>query len=163
LAFASSTAIFTLQDVGGLTPPTAGWSLTPLGGGVFDLLGPGSLEYGAFGNIGVVSVPGDVPVLQATHDDSVYAGLAQPKTIRFQDELWALPYTLAVVVDPSGTGTVVISPNKSGYAHGDVVTLTAVDGSKPFASWSGDAEGASAVLTVTMNANTSITANFADP
>lgn len=163
LTFAHSTAIFNLQDAGGLTAPQDGWSATPLGDGVFDLLGPRALEYGAFGNIGTASVPGDVPVLQVTHDDTIYGDLAQPKSVTFEADLWAAPYELTVVVEPTGTGTVVVDPEKASYAYGEVVTLTAVDGSKPFDHWSGDAEGTTTPKQVTMDGNKSITAVFADP
>ena len=161
--FADVSAIFNLQNAGGLTAPEAGWSLTPMGDGVYDLLGPKALEYGSFGNIAVASVSGDVPVLQITHYDAVYTGMAQPKTMLFEDDLWALPYELTVVVEPTGTGTVVIDPDKTGYAHGELVTLTAVDGTKPFAGWSGDLESTVATVNLLMDADKLITATFAEP
>jgi len=160
--FAHSTAAFNLQDTGGLTALSDGWRATPLGGGVYDVIGPASLDYGAFGNIGVASVPGDVPLLQVSHDDSVYAGLAQPKTILFEEHLWSAPYTLTVIVQPESTGWVVIDPLQAGYAHGETVTLTAVGGTELFDSWSGDHTGTVSPATITMDGNKTITANFGD-
>ncbi len=79
---------FALQGTGGLL---AGWSGPGVVvNGVAALNGP-ELEYGAFGNIGKVSVPGDVPVLQIVHDDRIYQSLAQPKTMAFEGPLWATP------------------------------------------------------------------------
>jgi uncharacterized repeat protein (TIGR02543 family) len=67
-------------------------------------------------------------------------------------------YTLTVT---SAHGTVTTSPEQAIYYYGDVVQLTA----QPalgwfFASWSGDATGATNPLSVTMDADKSITANF---
>ncbi|MGZ3871490.1 MAG: InlB B-repeat-containing protein [Mucilaginibacter sp.] len=70
-----------------------------------------------------------------------------------------ITYTLNVT---AVNGTVVKNPNLAAYNSGATVQLTA----KPaagyaFISWSGDATGAVNPLTVTMNANKNITANFA--
>lgn len=70
-------------------------------------------------------------------------------------------YTLTTTASPSAGGTITRSPNASTYAAGTVVTLTATPASGyTFSSWSGGASGTSATTTVTMNANTSATANF---
>ena len=71
-------------------------------------------------------------------------------------------YTLTVAASPPGGGTVALSPSGGTYASGTVVTLTATAASGySFGSWSGDASGATNPATVTMNANKSVTANFA--
>ena len=71
-------------------------------------------------------------------------------------------YTLTVAVSPSGGGTVAQSPSRSSIPSGWVATLTATAASGySFGSWSGDASGATNPATVTMNANKSVTANFA--
>ena len=71
-------------------------------------------------------------------------------------------YTLTVAVSPSGGGTVAQSPSRSSIPSGWVATLTAIAASGfSFGSWSGDASGATNPATVTMNANKSVTANFA--
>jgi pectate lyase len=70
-------------------------------------------------------------------------------------------YTLTTTVNPSAGGTITRSPNAATYAAGTVVTLTATPASGySFSNWSGGASGTSATTTVTMNANTSVTANF---
>ncbi len=67
-------------------------------------------------------------------------------------------YTLNVTAT---NGTVVKNPNQATYNHGTTVQLTATPNSGyTFTSWSGDATGSTNPLTVTMNANKNITANF---
>ncbi|SEP44563.1 InlB B-repeat-containing protein [Niastella yeongjuensis] len=70
-------------------------------------------------------------------------------------------YTLTTTANPSAGGAVTRSPNTSTYAPGTVVTITATPASGyVFSSWSGGASGNSTTTSVTMNANTSVTANF---
>ena len=67
-------------------------------------------------------------------------------------------YTLTVT---SAHGTVAKNPDTATYTYGTVVTLTAT--ASPgwtFASWTGDATGATSPVTVTMNANRAVTANY---
>jgi uncharacterized repeat protein (TIGR02543 family) len=67
-------------------------------------------------------------------------------------------YTLTVT---AVNGTVTKTPDLLVYNHGTTVVLTAVPkAGYVFSSWSGDASGAVNPLTVTMNANKNITANF---
>ncbi len=68
-------------------------------------------------------------------------------------------HTLAVTV--VGTGAVAKVPDQAGYDEGTLVDLTATPGvGYQFAGWSGDASGTANPLTVTMDANKSITATF---
>ncbi|WP_205513071.1 InlB B-repeat-containing protein [Longitalea arenae] len=70
-------------------------------------------------------------------------------------------YTLTTTVSPSAGGTITRSPDAASYAAGTVVTLTAIPASGySFTGWSGGASGTNASTTVTMNANTSVTASF---
>ena len=74
-------------------------------------------------------------------------------------------YTLSVSTWPllyvGVPGTVTISPQKSTYCAGDYVTLTATPNSGwTFSSWSGDATGSANPITIIMNSNKSVTANF---
>lgn len=70
-------------------------------------------------------------------------------------------FTLTTTVTPSGGGTVNRNPNAASYTSGTVVTLTAVPASGfSFTGWSGAVSGTSTSVTVTMDANKSITANF---
>ena len=67
-------------------------------------------------------------------------------------------YTLNVT---AVNGSVVKDPNQATYNSGATVQLTATpDAGYTFTSWSGDATGSDNPLTVTMNANKNITANF---
>ena len=59
-------------------------------------------------------------------------------------------------------GTVTKSPNKASYNSGETVTLQAAPNTGyDFTSWSGDASGTNTSVTITMNSNKSVTANFA--
>ncbi|OQP60758.1 InlB B-repeat-containing protein [Niastella populi] len=70
-------------------------------------------------------------------------------------------YTLTTTVSPAAGGSITRSPNASSYTAGTVVTLTATPASGySFTGWSGGASGTNATTTVTMNANTSVTASF---
>ncbi|WP_052738920.1 InlB B-repeat-containing protein [Pontibacter korlensis] len=68
-------------------------------------------------------------------------------------------FTLAV--SATSGGSVAKSPDQASYASGSTVTLTATPQSGyQFSGWSGDASGSTNPLSVTMNADKSITANF---
>jgi uncharacterized repeat protein (TIGR02543 family) len=67
-------------------------------------------------------------------------------------------YTLNVTAT---NGSVAKNPNQTTYDYGTTVTLTPTPNTGyTFTSWSGDATGTNNPLTVTMNANKNITANF---
>jgi len=67
-------------------------------------------------------------------------------------------YTLSV---SASNGSVTVNPSRETYAHGEVVTLTAVPSvGYSFSSWSGDASGTATSTTVTMDSNKSVTAAF---
>ena len=70
-------------------------------------------------------------------------------------------FTLTASVAPSGGGTVTANPNQARYAAGTQVVLTAAPSTGfTFSGWSGGASGTTNPLTVTINGNLSITANF---
>jgi uncharacterized repeat protein (TIGR02543 family) len=70
-----------------------------------------------------------------------------------------ITYTLNV---QAVNGTVVKNPNLTAYNSGAIVQLTATPSTGyTFTGWSGDATGSLNPLSVTMNANKNITANFA--
>ena len=67
-------------------------------------------------------------------------------------------YTLEIIAE---NGTVIKDPDQSTYHYGDVVTLTAVPaGGYHFMGWNGDASG-DAETEITIEGNTSVTADFA--
>jgi len=70
-------------------------------------------------------------------------------------------YTLQISTNPIGGGTVSRNPEKSTYSAGEQVTVTAQPASGyRFVVWSGVSTSASSSVTVTMNANLVLTANF---
>lgn len=70
-------------------------------------------------------------------------------------------FTLTVSVNPSGAGTVSLSPPGGSYDPGTSVTLTAsANSGYTFDHWSGDASGTSVTVSITMNSDKSVTANF---
>jgi uncharacterized repeat protein (TIGR02543 family) len=74
----------------------------------------------------------------------------------------ASTYSLTLVSNPVAGGTITKNPNQTSYNAGDVVTITATPAAGySFSNWSGGASGVSATTTVTMNANTTVTGNFA--
>jgi hypothetical protein len=70
-------------------------------------------------------------------------------------------YTLAVEVDPVGSGSVTLDPAGGTYNDGTVVTLTAVpEAGFVFSEWSGDLTGSENPATITMDADKTVTATF---
>ncbi|MEM9514942.1 MAG: GDSL-type esterase/lipase family protein, partial [Actinomycetota bacterium] len=70
-----------------------------------------------------------------------------------------VPVTLSASV--VGDGVVSLSPDQATYDVGDQVTVTAVAGDgQRFVGWSGDATGTENPLTITMSADTDVTATF---
>ncbi len=72
-------------------------------------------------------------------------------------------YSITVTTNPTGAGTINLSPVPTGgYPSGIAVTLTATPfAGYRFSSWSGDVSGTNPVITLTMNANKAVVANFA--
>ncbi|MFC1938005.1 InlB B-repeat-containing protein, partial [Chloroflexota bacterium] len=72
-----------------------------------------------------------------------------------------LQYILIMQVSPAGGGTTTPSVGSHTYDAGTVVNLTAVpNAGYRFSHWSGDASGATATTSVTMNSDKVVTANF---
>jgi predicted extracellular nuclease len=70
--------------------------------------------------------------------------------------------TLTVVVDPAAGGTVARAPDQTSYLIGTPVLLTATHATGyHFLNWSGDATGTANAVTVTMDADKTVTAHFA--
>ena len=68
-------------------------------------------------------------------------------------------YTLTTSTSPSGAGS--ISPSGGEYEPGEEITLTANPASGyNFKRWSGSASGTTPTITITMDSNKSLTANF---
>lgn len=70
-------------------------------------------------------------------------------------------FTLTVTSNPTNGGTVTKNPNQAAYDSASTVQLTATPNAGfTFTSWSGDASGSSNPLSVVMNSNKTIVANF---
>ncbi|MEN3013100.1 MAG: InlB B-repeat-containing protein [Endomicrobiia bacterium] len=70
-------------------------------------------------------------------------------------------YTLTVNINPLGGGTVLFNPPGGTYPAGTQVTLTAkANPGYVFNNWSGDASGNSASVSIVMDSNKTVTANF---
>jgi hypothetical protein len=75
-----------------------------------------------------------------------------------------LTVAFGVTAQATSGGRVTVSPSLSSYPAGTVVTLTAESTSAyAFTGWSGSATGSQNPLTLTVNSNLAITANFASP
>ena len=76
----------------------------------------------------------------------------------------AQPLSYTLTVSTIGSGSVTRSPDQTSYTSGSAVSLTAIPASgQLFTGWSGAATGTTNPLTITMDANKSITANFSPP
>ncbi len=68
---------------------------------------------------------------------------------------------LYLTVDVNGSGAVTVNPDQAAYVAGDVVTLTAqADAGWAFSGWGGALSGLSPSQTLTMTANTAVSATF---
>ncbi|HET9681388.1 MAG TPA: LamG-like jellyroll fold domain-containing protein, partial [Candidatus Limnocylindrales bacterium] len=71
-------------------------------------------------------------------------------------------HTLATTVSPVGAGSVTRNPDQPSYTSGSTVEVTAVPSAgHHFVDWTGDLSGAANPQSITMDANKSVTANFA--
>ncbi len=87
--------------------------------------------------------------------------ISLPKTTKITQVL-SNQYTLTVTIYPSNeAGSVSKNPDKSTYSNGETVTLTATPNTGyAFSNWTGDATGSTNLITLTMNGNKVVTANF---
>ncbi len=70
-------------------------------------------------------------------------------------------YTLTTSTFPAAGGTVTKNPNQATYNSGSSVILTATaNPGYTFTSWSGDVTGSTNPVTIVMNSNKTVTANF---
>jgi len=93
-------------------------------------------------------------------------GTANPITITVDGDKmltanFQQPYTLTTYVFPSDGGYVYRSPDKETYAAGEKVILTAISANGyTFTGWTGAASGRKNRLTVTMDGDKALSANF---
>ena len=84
------------------------------------------------------------------------------KTLTANFQLIPIPqYTLTTSVNPSGGGTVSRSPNQTSYESETSVLVTATPNTGyEFTGWSDATSGTTNPVTITMNGNKTLTANF---
>lgn len=83
------------------------------------------------------------------------------KTVTANFNQNASTYTLNTSVSPSSAGTVTKNPGQTYYSAGTQVALTATANSGyVFSNWSGDISSTTNPVTVTMNSNQAVIANF---
>jgi uncharacterized repeat protein (TIGR02543 family) len=71
-----------------------------------------------------------------------------------------IEYTLTTAVNPTGSGSITVSP-AGPYHYNDVVVLTATPAlGWSFANWTGDATGTTSPVEVTITKNTNVIAHF---
>ncbi|MEE8391306.1 MAG: proprotein convertase P-domain-containing protein, partial [Anaerolineae bacterium] len=96
-------------------------------------------------------------VISTTNPISLTMDADKVVTATFSQE----QYTLAVNVEPVGSGNVAVDPDQPTYVYGDVVTLTATPAPGwQFDGWSGSISGTTLTTTVTMDAAKAVTATF---
>jgi hypothetical protein len=80
-----------------------------------------------------------------------------------EDYVWTFTTGLAFTLNVTAVnGTVVKNPNQASYFNGTIVGLTATpNAGYAFINWTGDASGTISPVSVLMNKNRNVTANFA--
>ncbi len=74
----------------------------------------------------------------------------------------ALVFSLTLNQTGTGSGTVTVDPDQSGYYNGTVITLTAVADTNHTFSWSGDLSGSTTSTNLTMDSDKVVTVTFSD-
>ena len=148
--FATGTSTFTLNT-------------TAVNGTVVKL--PNTATYNSGATVQLTATPATGFVFTSWSGDAT--GKASPLTVTMNANknitanftaIVAGTFTLNVT---AVNGTVVKNPNLISYANGATVQLTATPATGfEFTSWSGDASGSASPITVTMNGNKNVTANF---
>jgi uncharacterized protein (TIGR02145 family)/uncharacterized repeat protein (TIGR02543 family) len=77
---------------------------------------------------------------------------------------WAPAYTISITANPAAGGTVSRSPDKTNYASGETVRVTATPGTGyVFKNWTGASTTSENPLTITMDGNKTLVAVFDKP
>jgi lysyl endopeptidase len=155
-------------DIGGGTPPVQ-YTLTTntVGQGSITLNPPGG-TYDEGTVVTLTAVPASGWQFDGWSGD--LTGTTNPTTITMNSnktvtatfsEVTVTQYTLTV--NTVGQGTVTLNPPGGTYNEGTVVTLTATPSSGwQFDNWSGDLSGTQNPITITMNDDKTVTANFSE-
>ncbi len=96
---------------------------------------------------------GNNPEIQVTMDST--------RTLTANFEPVPVLCSLTVIINPVGSGTVVLSPAGGMYELGTTLTLTVIPAAGyRFVNWTGDATGTAMSVQVLMDGNKTVTANF---
>ena len=152
------TASFTTQySLTTSVSPSAGGTVSPSGTNWYN--SAQSVSISATANAGYTFANWSGDFSGSTNPASI--GMNGPKNVvaNFTQN----QYTLAVNINPSGSGLVSKNPDKSTYVYGEQITLTATANSGyTFSSWSGDITGTGNPFNLTINGNKTVTANFSN-
>lgn len=138
------------------SPAPNGPSGTYLEGTVVTLTATPALNFAFTNWTGDVSSTSNSITLTIDADKTVTANFFESITPTF---------ALTVLTNPPGAGTIQVSPPPNGtngtYVQGTLVTLTAIAiGANAFTNWTGAVSSTSNQITVVMDADKSVTANF---
>lgn len=127
---------------------------------------PDNPRYNHGSSVQLTATPATGYVFSSWSGDA--SGSTNPLTVTMNSDknitanFTAIPVNTFTLTVTAVNGSVAKNPNQPTYASGSTVQLTATPNSGfNFTGWSGDATGSANPLTVTMNANKNITANFA--
>ena len=139
-------------------------TLTSSGGGTTDPT-PGSYTYDEGTQVAISAIPDNGYEFSGWSGDA--SGTDNPLTIAMDSNKsikanfvqQTAQYTLTITAVAGGTTNP--APGSYTYVEGTQVAITAIaDGGYRFTGWSGDASGLTNPITVTMNSNKSVKANF---
>jgi len=161
------TANFVQQSVSGYTLSV---SVSPSGSGVVSI-NPFKSKYTAGEQVTLTAQANSGYVFSSWSGD--LSGTTNPATITMNSNKTvtanfvqsggngSTTYTLSVSVSPTSAGVVYLNPAGGVYTAGTQVELSAVGyGLYEFDSWSGDLTGSQNPITIVMDRNKTITANF---
>jgi hypothetical protein len=138
--------------------PSVGGSVSPSGTNWYN--SSQSISVSAKANAGYTFTNWSGDLSGSTNPTSVSMSGAKNVVANFTQ----IQYSLAVNINPSGSGSVSKNPDKSTYVYGDQVTLTATANSGyTFNNWSGNVSGTTNPIALTINGNKTVTANFLAP
>ncbi len=159
-----------MQSGGGGTSYTLTVNVSPQGAGVV-YLNPSQGVYTAGTQVELTAQANSGYVFSSWSGD--LTGTQNPTTITMnsnktvtanfvQSGGGGLTYTLSVNISPSTAGNVILNPIGEFYQAGTTVTITAVPNSNyTFSNWSGDISSTQNPISIVMDSNKNITANFA--
>jgi uncharacterized repeat protein (TIGR02543 family) len=140
-------------------------NITPTGGGTVTK-SPNKSTYNYGDQVTLIATPASGYSFARWEGDASGTNASTTITIDSNESVTAvfeqsLGLSLTLSSNPPAGGTVTKSPDKTSYTYGEIVTLTAnPDDGFYFGYWSGDASGTDSTITITMNDNKTVTANF---